>query len=907
MSCLSILSYGQVKDTTIFISKKEIKIEYSIKLSKSELKKYLDNFRTSYISSSNKASISLKGILNNIPLSQNSCENGSFENNSNDWTGLSLKHSTSSIPIENGITLNPGIQPIPSINNPSSSGSYIDIESPGNDPILAVASPSFNLPKVVSGTKSIRLGNNSAGWGAEGIAKRFVVTPQNAQYFFQYAIIMDKSHSYPDGSTNGTEVFFIAEAVDMTGNTIDKIVDIGNPSNPFINAVSSSWGVNAPPNNVFYRNWRCASLDLSSMIGQEVVVMFINSDCSAGAHKGYTYIDAVCETCVNTNEGDININLSPDNCLNFPQTIGGTFTLPASGNAINSTINLQIFQNNILATTLNSPVISGGNYSFTLSPGDFPNQDNGQCYDLVANLTFDIPDMNGNLQTITQTSSAIVNGIQDGETPDINNDVCFCTPTPCCDIEDFDASIQEHNGSFNVTINGGSVPIQEVEISMIDYHVSYSNEDCKPDDMGNFGTLATTNNTLSNLILNAGDNNTSSLTWLPGSPGILNSSVNLNIVDPLTLNLDCCDVTFSFCLKVRVKDVNCNVCEKIICFTNGNDPTNCECGKWLNNTVSVKPIIKEIPQDPKLKINIQSNLGKNIVCGGKITLKPTINYSFTAPDYICNPSSCDASYTWKIIKKNGIIKAGTGKTFNYSFSSYGTYQVVFTPICGGKECEPCIITVVIDKFIQHYPDPIGLPYELPTTGDVYNPKTGETWMNKNLGATQVATSSTDPLAFGDLYQWGRLTDGHEKRTSSTTSTMSNSDVPGHNKFIAVPNSQDWRVTSNNNLWQGVNGINNPCPSGYRLPTAAEFDAERLSWISNNAAGAFASPLKWTMAGARATNGTLAYINYRAFYLSSNIDISNQITPHGLQFTTTNAYIYPFIGRTNGASVRCIKN
>ncbi len=40
---------------------------------------------------------------------------------------------------------------------------------------------------------------------------------------------------------------------------------------------------------------------------------------------------------------------------------------------------------------------------------------------------------------------------------------------------------------------------------------------------------------------------------------------------------------------------------------------------------------------------------------------------------------------------------------------------------------------------------------------------------------------------------------------------------------------DWRSPQNDNLWQGVNGINNPCPSGYRLPTEAELEAERLSW------------------------------------------------------------------------------
>lgn len=42
-----------------------------------------------------------------------------------------------------------------------------------------------------------------------------------------------------------------------------------------------------------------------------------------------------------------------------------------------------------------------------------------------------------------------------------------------------------------------------------------------------------------------------------------------------------------------------------------------------------------------------------------------------------------------------------------------------------------------------------------TVVDVTNPTTGKTWMDRNLGASQAATSSTDDLAYGDLYQWGR--------------------------------------------------------------------------------------------------------------------------------------------------------
>ena len=65
----------------------------------------------------------------------------------------------------------------------------------------------------------------------------------------------------------------------------------------------------------------------------------------------------------------------------------------------------------------------------------------------------------------------------------------------------------------------------------------------------------------------------------------------------------------------------------------------------------------------------------------------------------------------------------------------------------------------------------------PPTPNVTNPTTGKIWMDRNLGASQVATSSTDANAYGDLYQWGRAADGHESRTSATTSTNATSAVP----------------------------------------------------------------------------------------------------------------------------------
>jgi hypothetical protein len=194
--------------------------------------------------------------------------------------------------------------------------------------------------------------------------------------------------------------------------------------------------------------------------------------------------------------------------------------------------------------------------------------------------------------------------------------------------------------------------------------------------------------------------------------------------------------------------------------------------------------------------------------------------------------------------------------------------------------------------------------EIITAPSVYNPKTGRTWMDRNLGASRVATSSTDEQAYGDLYQWGRNTDGHEKRTSQTTSTLSRSDTPGDGKFITISsNPYDWRKPRNNNLWQGVNGTNNPCPEGFRIPTAAEWEAECASWSSNTSVGAFTSPLKLPVAGSRGSiTGSLVNVGSNGFYWSSSVSGA----------VAQNLYFYSSLAttlsnrRANGFSIRCIK-
>jgi hypothetical protein len=178
---------------------------------------------------------------------------------------------------------------------------------------------------------------------------------------------------------------------------------------------------------------------------------------------------------------------------------------------------------------------------------------------------------------------------------------------------------------------------------------------------------------------------------------------------------------------------------------------------------------------------------------------------------------------------------------------------------------------------------------------------GKCWLDRNLGASRVATSSTDALSYGDLFQWGRGSDGHQIRTSGTTTTRSPSDVPGHANFIR--NNTNWRTTMNDNLWQGVNGVNNPCPNGYRVPTTTELSNELGSWSSANQAGAYSSPLKLPADGDRhGGNGTVNAGGY-GNYWSSNV-----ITNSNAYYLNINASSYiDSWSRSWGMPIRCIKD
>lgn len=192
------------------------------------------------------------------------------------------------------------------------------------------------------------------------------------------------------------------------------------------------------------------------------------------------------------------------------------------------------------------------------------------------------------------------------------------------------------------------------------------------------------------------------------------------------------------------------------------------------------------------------------------------------------------------------------------------------------------------------------------------------WLDRNLGATQVATSTTDTNAYGHIFQWGRNADGHQLRNAGNVAGTSSSITPGSNALNGGFSSVDppccwsnWYIGTDpapDSLWQGVNGINNPCPTGFRLPTEAEFQAEISTspWAVGMPQGAFDSPLKFILAGNRfPSTGGVEGMTYNGNYWTSNTVTGGNAKK--LYFDIYGNVTITQVQRNGGASVRCIKD
>jgi len=234
-----------------------------------------------------------------------------------------------------------------------------------------------------------------------------------------------------------------------------------------------------------------------------------------------------------------------------------------------------------------------------------------------------------------------------------------------------------------------------------------------------------------------------------------------------------------------------------------------------------------------------------------------------------------------------------------------------------------------------------------------------TFMCYNLGADEnmsiaeqrayVPKDDLDETVYGSLYQWGRVADGHQLRTSQAYPTDDTSSENGavsspnldsngqvlstfeaYGKFVktnVVPN--DWHDPGDNNLWSDSGKTSNdPCPNGWRLPTLYEWESiingDNIAVTPVPATGYTSSSgntWKWNSSGTAGYLVTPSGSSVSTLFLPSAGRRSSSSSIGGVTFgcwTTTLDGRYSFFmslnsgtlqpassSRATGLSVRCV--
>jgi len=199
----------------------------------------------------------------------------------------------------------------------------------------------------------------------------------------------------------------------------------------------------------------------------------------------------------------------------------------------------------------------------------------------------------------------------------------------------------------------------------------------------------------------------------------------------------------------------------------------------------------------------------------------------------------------------------------------------------------------LDELIEHN----GFSYD-----EVTSPTTGRVWLDRNLGSSKVCDSLTDSACYGNYFQYGRNTDGHELLNANTSEVLESDIAATSANFVLT--SESWLDGDTEHKqkvknWAKTDGTS-VCPVGYRVPTIGELRAEQSTDFLNLALANIRSYTSGTIPSPSREVGNLISLSRSG---DNQGFLSLEYDSLGVDEKTEPDYSYKNIN--SGFSVRCI--
>ncbi len=260
-----------------------------------------------------------------------------------------------------------------------------EIVSSGIDSLVGIQKTKFGSKALRLNSRFGHLSDCSGNRGVDRIIKEFIVTEDTRNFTVWYALVLEN----PSGHDNFQPFFNIdCDLAPDDELCFDAAI---------LNCEQEQMDTICNYDSLDVLNWTCHRFRIpKSEIGNIATLEITVSDCGAGAHFGYAYIDGICEDCDSSALGSISLDSIPYVCDSDTLRICGNYMLPDLCNK-----DWEIKELTVPGYTITGLVIDSINHSFCF---DFPKSNFGSdtCLEVYAKGIF--TDGSNDLPFVTSNS-----------------------------------------------------------------------------------------------------------------------------------------------------------------------------------------------------------------------------------------------------------------------------------------------------------------------------------------------------------------------------------------------------------------------------------------------------------------------------------------------------------------------